>query len=282
MPQGFDAHITRRINAISAGLLRCVGDDISLLIQRYNTLDRFRGRCIPGKHKNAKGFLAPIFRHLSGGGIFVPGVGQSVFAGHFLYYRVIQHGDLLVIFRLICHGSGTSKVVFSDEDGHMTGKFRQEYTFLRRGIPTTDNKNLFSCKEFSIAGGTVGNAPALVCFLTFEPNCSGVGTGCHQDTKAAVVSLACMHRLDIPGKVKAGGFCQQKFRTEAFRLLLNGIRQGFAAGLGNAGIVDHLMGNSDLPAKLLFFQHQHPVFCPGQVKCGGQPRRAAADNDYII
>ena len=38
----------------------------------------------------------------------------------------------------------------------------------------------------------------------------------------------------------------------------------------------------DLSAELLFFQHHAAVFRPGKIQRGGQPRRAAADNDHIV
>ena len=164
----------------------------------------------------------------------------------------------------------------------MAGKFRQEYAFLRRGIAAAHHKNLLTGKEFSVTGGAVSNTPSFVFFLTFESDRSRVCAGCQQNTKAPVIPLAGMHGFDISRKVKAGGFCEYKFRTEALRLLLNSIRQRLAAGFGNAGIVDHLMGNGDLPAKLLLLQNQHPILRAGKVKCGGQPRRATADDHYIV
>ena len=44
----------------------------------------------------------------------------------------------------------------------------------------------------------------------------------------------------------------------------------------------YFVGDGDLPAELLLFQHQHPVFRPGKVQCGGQSRRAAANNYDIV
>ena len=86
---------------------------------------------------------------------------------------------------------------------------------------------------------------------------------------------------------------QEDFESEAFKsadvaieftnpMLLYGIRQCLAAGFGDTGVVHHFVGDGDLTAKLLPFQHQYPIFCPGKVQRGGQPRRVAADNDYIV
>ena len=282
MPQWLDAHISCRIHALHIGLLGGVGYNIPLLIQLHKAFDRFRCRGIPGKHKDTERLFAPILRHLSGGGIFIPCVSQPVFTGYFLHHRIGQHRDLLVILRLIGNGRGAGEVGFTDKDRHMPGKFRQKYAFLRRRVTAAHHKDLFVRKEFSVAGGTVSNAPALVFFLAFETNRSGMRAGCQKDAKTAIIPLAGMHRLDIPEKIKAYGFCHQKFRAEALCLMLHGIRQRFAAGFGDTGIVDHLMGNGDLSAKLFSLQNQHPILRPGQIQGGGEPRRATADNDDII
>ena len=282
LPQRLDAHIARSVNTFGAGLLRRVGKDIPLLVQRHRTLECIRRRSIAGEHEHAEGLLAFILRHLTGGGIFVPGIGQAVLAGHFLHHRVIQHGDFFVVFRLLRHGRGAGKGILADEDGHMAGKFREKYAFLCRRIAAADDENLFPGEELAVAGGAVGNTPALVRFLALESNGSRMCAGCQQDAKAAVVPLVGMHRLDIPGNRKAGGFRDLEFRAEALRLLPDGIRQRLAAGFGDAGIVDHLMGDGDLSAELLFFQHHAAVFRPGKIQRGGQPRRAAADNDHIV
>ena len=282
LPQGFDAHITRCINAFRAGLLGGIGYDISLLIQLNNPFYCFRSRGISCKHKDAKGFVTLIFRHLSGGGIFIPGIGQPVFSGYFLHHGIGQHGDLLMILRLIRHGGGAGKVIFPNQHRHMPGKFRQKYTFLRCCVTATHHKDLFIRKKFSIAGSAVGNAPALVFFLPLEANISRMGTGGQKDPKTPEISVTGMHGLDITGKIKAGHFCQLKFRAKTLRLLHYGICQRFTGSFCNTGVVDHFMGNGDLAAKSFLLQNQTAVLGPGKIECGGEPRRAAADNDNII
>ena len=161
------------------------------------------------------------------------------------------------------------------------------------GMPVRYKGNLYNCavmihkgeilgKEFTVTGGTISDTPALVLLLAPETNCSRVRAGCQQNTKATVISPVGAHRFDIPIKLKAGSFRQQEFSSKAFCLLLDGIRQCFTAGLGNTGIIHYLMGDGDLSAKLFLFQHQYPILCPGKVQRGGEPRRAAANHDYII
>ena len=113
----------------------------------------------------------------------------------------------------------------------MTGKLRQKYALLCCCVATADHKYFLSRKELPVTGGAVGNTSTLVFFLTFESDGSWVGSGCQQNTKTAIIAFIGANGLDIPVEVKAGGLCQQKFRAEALRLLLNGIRQSFAAGL---------------------------------------------------
>ena len=151
----------------------------------------------------------------------------------------------------------------------MPGKFGQEDAFLRRGIASANHKDFLAGKEFTVTGGAVGNAPALVFLLTLKTNRSGMGTSGKQDTKTAMFPLISAHSLDIPRKVKADSLCQHKLCTKRFCLLLDGVSQGFAAGFGNTRIVNYLMGDGDLTTELFFFQNQYPVLCPGQIQGGG-------------
>ena len=148
----------------------------------------------------------------------------------------------------------------------MPGKFGQEDAFLRRGIASANHKDFLAGKEFTVTGGAVGNAPALVFLLTLKTNRSGMGTSGKQDTKTAMFPLISAHSLDIPRKVKADSLCQHKLCTKRFCLLLDGVSQGFAAGFGNTRIVNYLMGDGDLTTELFFFQNQYPVLCPGQIQ----------------
>ena len=164
----------------------------------------------------------------------------------------------------------------------MPGKFGQEDAFLRRGIASANHKDFLAGKEFTVTGGAVGNAPALVFLLTLKTNRSGMGTSGKQDTKTAMFPLISAHSLDIPRKVKADSLCQHKLCTKRFYLLLDGVSQGFAAGFGNTRIVNYLMGDGDLTTELFFFQNQYPVLCPGQIQGGGEPRRTTANHNHIV
>ena len=75
LTQGLNAHISRGVYAVCTGFLGGIGYDIALLIQFYNTLDRIRGRGVSGKNEHAEGIIAFVFRHHTGGGVFIPGIG---------------------------------------------------------------------------------------------------------------------------------------------------------------------------------------------------------------
>ena len=75
LTQRLDTHISRRVHAVRTGFLRFVGHNIPLFVQVHNPFEHFGSRFIPGKHENAKGFLALVFRHLTGGGVFVSSIG---------------------------------------------------------------------------------------------------------------------------------------------------------------------------------------------------------------
>ena len=150
----------------------------------------------------------------------------------------------------------------------MTCKLGQKNTFFCCGIAAAHHIDVLSGKELAVTGGTVGNAPAFEFLFPLEPNRSGMGTGGQQYPETAVVAPVGVHRLDVPGKVKGGRFRQHKLCAKCCCLLLHRIRKCLAAGPLNAGIIDYLVGNGDLAAKLQLFQNKHPVFRPGKVKGG--------------
>ena len=63
----------------------------------------------------------------------------------------------------------------------MPGKFGEKHTFFRCGIAATNHKDFLAGKEFTVTGGAVGNAPALVFLLPLKTNLSGMGTSGKQD-----------------------------------------------------------------------------------------------------
>ena len=116
-----------------------------------------RVRGIPGKNKHADGFAIRtlVFGDLSGDGILVLDTPQAVIAGDLPYHGVEKNGDFLVVSGLVCHGGRAGKVIFSYQNGHMPGKFRQKNTFLRRRKAAADDKNILIPEKRAVAGSAV-------------------------------------------------------------------------------------------------------------------------------
>ena len=164
----------------------------------------------------------------------------------------------------------------------MPGKFGEEDAFFRRCVAAAHNKYVLAGEKLAVAGGAVGDAPALVFFFTLKTHLSGMRAGSQQNAEALKISPPGANRLDIARHIKPRRLCQQELCAECFRLLLHGLCQLLAAGFADAGIIDHLVGNGNLTAELLLFQHQHPIARPGQIDGGGEPCRPTANDDHIV
>ena len=74
----------------------------------------------------------------------------------------------------------------------------------------------------------------------------------------------------------------QEFRTEKFALTPHRFCDFFTACFADSRIIYDLVGNGDLSAELLLFQHQHSVFCTCKVERGSETRRTAAYDNHVI
>ena len=91
-----------------------------------------------------------------------------------------------------------------------------------------------------------------------------------------------MKHLDILLKLHVKNFSHNKLRSECLGLLFHRLSQFLSAGSLHARIIDNFSGDSNLSADFFFFHHQNLVPGPGHIDGGGQTRRSAADNYYII
>ena len=284
LAQGLDAHIARGIEAICCGLLAAVCEDIALLVQFRQAPDQFRGRLIPGKDEDAEGFSVcrVVLGHLAGLGIPVPEEAQGGIPGHFFNFCIRENRDFLVVPCGVRRGLGAGEVVAPDQDGHMAGVLGEEHALLRRGKAAAHHKDVLAGEELAVAGGAVGHAPAAKLLLPLETHHAGMSPGGQQHAEALQVTPAGPDGFHIAGEIQAGDLGQQELRAETFRLLPHGFGELRSAGPAHAWIVDHLCGNGDLAAEVVFLHHDHPVAGPGQVQGSGEARRSAADHHHII
>jgi hypothetical protein len=109
-----------------------------------------------------------------------------------------------------------------------------------------------------------------------------MGARSKEDSKSPKESPGCLYGFDFTLKAEAFRFCQKEFSAETLGLPPHGIGKGHAACPFYAGVVNHFGGDRNLPAKVIFFYHQHPVAGAGKVQGGGQARGAAAYHNNIV
>ena len=148
---------------------------------------------------------------------------------------------------------------------HMAGIPCQKHRFFCRGKAATNNEYLFSGEELTVAGGAVGNTPSPEVRFSPESHHSGMGSGGKEDSKGFQFPAGGLYGFDIAGKVQAFRLCQQELRSEGFCLSAHGFSQFLTRGFCHTGVIDHLMGDGDLPAKLFLFQHQSAVLGAGKI-----------------
>ena len=121
LPQCFDAHIARSVQAIHVGFHGAVGDDVALLVQLCQSLDQRRGGGIARKdeHADVIAILGPVLGDLSGAVIAVADGPQGGISQDLLHFGIGQDRDLRVVFSRVGNGGGAGKIILADEDGHM-------------------------------------------------------------------------------------------------------------------------------------------------------------------
>ena len=190
-----------------------------------------------------------MFGLLSGFHVANPDAAGRGVTGKLYHHGVGQNADFLVIPGSIRHGLRTGEVVLPDEDGHMAGVFGEEDAFLCGSKTAARHKNILAGKEFTVAGGAVGHTPALALFLSGKADHAGMRAGGQQYPEALQGAPAGLHGFDFAGHVQRRDLCRQKLCAEMLCLFARGFGKLGAAGALHTGIVDHLGGDGDLPAK---------------------------------
>ena len=91
-----------------------------------------------------------------------------------------------------------------------------------------------------------------------------------------------MHGLDVALDVKTGRLGGEELGAEILRLVLHHGGERAAGGTTHARIVHDLVGDSDLAAEIVPFEHEHAVAGAREVQAGGKARGSAADDDDIV
>ena len=91
-----------------------------------------------------------------------------------------------------------------------------------------------------------------------------------------------MHGFNVAMHVEADGFGGKEFSAKVLRLLTHGLGKLTASGAADTRIVDHLIGDGDLSAEIVFLENQHAISGTGQIQSRRQTSGTAADNYDII
>jgi hypothetical protein len=165
---------------------------------------------------------------------------------------------------------------FGSESGH-------EQPFVECRIATADHGDLHLPEKRRITGGAIGNTPTRQPFLTGHAQPPILGAGgqnngtrqevnvTHDDPKAALGRLYLRHPFSA------------KFSTVPFCLLAHRLGQLIAVdAVRLARVVLHQRRERDLPARHAVLEHHRAAHGPRTIERGGQPGRAATDDNDVI
>ena len=255
-----------------------------MVIEIRKSAEQFRGGRVARKDKDAKAAAVrgTEFGHLSGLRVPVANAAQQAVAGYFLHLGVVLHRNLFVLFCGLRDLGRAGKIGFAYQYGHMGRVLREEHCLLRSGKAAAHHKDLAAGEELAVTGRAVGNTVPLILRFAGEAYHTGVGAGCKYHAVGQKITLG--GRYTIKAVLFAEGLYlgKHKFRAELLRLQTHALGKRFAAhGLGTR-VIDYLGGNRNLAAEFILFQNQDAIAGSRKIETGGQPRRAAADDNRVI
>ena len=167
----------------------------------------------------------------------------------------------------------------------MAAAVGQKQRVLQGGVTAAYHRHITAGVEGAVAHGAVADALAHILGLVLAADGAGHGTGADDNGLAQILALAAHKLLHGAAEVAGGDGIADTLAAELFALFGHGSHQlltGHAVHLGLAGIVFDVMGHGDLAAVDALFQDQHAQAAAACVQTGSQPRRACAQDDYII
>jgi hypothetical protein len=175
---------------------------------------------------------------------------------------------------------GPESVAAVDEDNlrRQPGKV---LGFVAGCVSAAGDKYFFVFEEGAVAGGAVGNAPAVKGVFAGYAQGAVFRPGREEHRGGAALFAVCQGEGENAVLFGQGRrFLYEKLGAEFFRLaveILTEIEAGFADR--NAGIIFKHIDEQGLAARGHLFQNQDPQVCPGSVLGRRQARRAGAYND---
>ena len=152
----------------------------------------------------------------------------------------------------------------------MTCIFGQKDTFLSSCKASAYDKDIFSSKEFAVAGSTVRYAVAFKLFFAGKTDFAWMRSEGKQDRKAGKIAFCGVYALDSAFAIKTGYGSVHKFCAKGFSLAFHMLREFATAYALNTWVIDDFLSDSDLTAKISFFEHKHPCSRARQIDAGGK------------
>ena len=256
--------------------------DISARIELGNAPDQIRCRNI-----------AREYEHSEAVGVFVFGerARLSIAPNNFFDRRIALDlddfdagldGDLFVRARLIRRRLRATEIVAAHENRHRRCVFRQEDAFLRCREAAADHKNFFAGKKFAVASRAIRHAAPSKFQFAVEADRPRMSARRQQHSEAFDLAARRPNGFNVAVELERRRLRQQKLRAERLSLSTHLCRQRLAVDALNAGIIDDLGRDGDLPAERFLFEHEHPIAGARKINCRRQTRGTAADDRNII
>ena len=168
------------------------------------------------------------------------------------------------------------------DERDLGGELRQEERFLHRRVAAADDHDLAVAVERGVAGGAVGDAPAVERALRLEPELARGRAGGDDDRPADVLVVADVDLERALGEVDPGDVVGDELGAET---------GGLSAELGHhlrphhpvavAGVVLDLTRDHQLAAPVEPLDHERAQIGARGVQRGRVAGGSAADDDHV-
>ena len=169
------------------------------------------------------------------------------------------------------------------DDRNLAAKLGQVHGLFHRAVAAAYHIDVQILEERPVASRAIGYALAGEFLLARAADGPGVGAGGNDDGLGIIVALLALQVLDFAFQLHLFDGIIDLFCAKMLRLFRHTAYQaGAGLTLDAAGIVFNLRGDDDLSAVLLLLDDQGGQPGAACIASGGEPRRARADNNYII
>ena len=262
-----------------------VGHDVATLVDFGDVGDETGCGNVAREHEDAEGLalvLGTPGLALLGLRVLQYGAAQSRVSRDAHDARVVADCDLRVLLGRLGSGGRAGEIVAAHKDGDVLGVLGEEYGLLRRGKAAAHHEHFLAGEELAIAGRAVRDAVALVVLLAIEADVARGGAACEQHRQRLDVALGRVHGLHVAVHLQAGDFGHLELGAKVRGLLAHRARKLLARGSQDAGVVDDLVRDGNLPAEAVLLEHEHAVAGAPEVKRRGEAGGASADDDGVV